>query len=361
MLIKHIISAIEEFAPLALQEKWDNTGLQVGDPSAECSGVLLCLDVSESVVAEAVERGCNLVVSHHPLLFRGLKRITGATPSERCVLAAIKYGVAIYSSHTALDSAVGGVSNAIAQSIGAKVERVLHPSENGPLKLVVYTPRHLAEDVRAAIADAADEFGGGVPVVAADAVKTESTRTEDADGVPMLELNHTPYASLSMTISSERRREVESVLSGMGDEITYQFIRLSESDSRTGLGVVARFDKPIALDAFMDRVKSACGADVLRCSELPFPDAEVQRVAVCGGSGGEFISDAVRAGADAYITADVRYHDFAEWGDRILIVDAGHYETESCTKTLFMQLIKEKFANFAVYISATEKNPINYL
>lgn len=264
MQVKDVISAIESFAPPALQESWDNTGLQTGAPEAECTGVLICLDPTEEVVAEAVSRGCNLVVSHHPLLFRGLKHITGATPVERTVVAAIRAGVAIYSSHTALDSTRGGVSYAIARSLGARVERVLHP----------------------------------------------------APGTP--------------------------------------------ADSGEGLGVVAVFPAPLSVADFAARVKQACGAEVLRCSS-PATGLAISRIAVCGGAGGEFIADAVTARADAYLTADVRYHDFGEWADRIFIVDAGHYETESCTKMLFMQLIKEKFANFAVYISATEKNPINYL
>lgn len=264
MQVKDVISAIESFAPPALQESWDNTGLQTGDAEAECTGVLICLDPTEEVVAEAVRRECNLVVSHHPLLFRGLKHITGATPVERTVVVAIRAGVAIYSSHTALDSARGGVSYAIARSIGARVERVLRPASG------------------------------------------------------------------------------------------------SSADAGEGLGVVAVFPEPLIPADFIARVKHACGSGILRCT-APADGLAISRIAVCGGAGGEFIPDAVAACADAYLTADVRYHDFGEWADRIFIVDAGHYETESCTKMLFMQLIKEKFANFAVYISATEKNPINYL
>lgn len=263
MLIKDVISAIESFAPPSLQESWDNTGLQTGDPEAECTGALVCLDPTEEVVAEAVRRGCNLVVSHHPLLFHGLKHITGTTPVERTVISAIRAGVAVYSSHTALDSTRGGVSYAIARNLGASVESVLHPAPAG----------------------------------------------------------HAP-----------------------GE----------------GLGVIAVLPEPLPVADFAARVKKACGAEMLRCTE-PASGLAISRVAICGGAGGEFIPEAVAAGADAYLTADVRYHDFGEWADRIFLVDAGHYETESCTKMLFMQLIKEKFANFAVYISATEKNPINYL
>jgi len=360
MQIKHIIAAIEDVAPPALQESWDNSGLQVGDPSAECTGVLLCLDPTPQVIAEAVSLGCNLVVSHHPLLFRGLKRISGATPTERCVLDAIRSGVTVYSSHTALDSAAGGVSYAIAEALGAKVERVLHPMDGSLLRLVVYAPREQADDVRAAIADIDSGVTRIQHVVSTDSMEMSEKISTDADGLPLLDISHKPLTSLTFIIPAIVRRAAEAALSGMV-RISYNFQKIEDVDWNTGLGVIATFDKAVNASSLIEKVKTACNASSVRCSTLPPDDSSLQRIAICGGAGGEFIVDAVRAGADAYITADIRYHDFAEWADRIFIVDAGHYETESCTKTLFMQLIKEKFANFAVYISTTEKNPINYL
>lgn len=359
MQIKHIIAAIEEIAPPALQENWDNSGLQVGDPSAECSGILVCLDPTEAVVAEAAERGCNLVVSHHPLLFRGIKRLSGTTPVERCVVAAIKNGIAIYSAHTSLDSAEGGVSYAMATMLGARVQRVLHTADNSLLELTVYTPRDKADEVRAALSDAS--LATDAPVMMSETDRTSDAIGSDSDGLPILEITHTPLTALTIELPSHRRREAEIALAGMGAAVSWSFKKLEEADPRTGLGVVAEFPEPLDTHAFIDRVKSAFGIPVVRCTALP-PDGEkISRIAMCGGAGGEFISDAVRAGVQAYISADIRYHDFGEWADRIFIVDAGHAETESCTKMLFVQHIKEKFANFAVYISATEKNPINYL
>lgn len=358
MRIRHIISALEDFAPLALQESWDNSGLQTGDPDAECTGVMLCVDPTEAVVREASERGCNLVVSHHPLLFRGLKHITGATPAERCVIESIRRGVAVYSSHTALDSAEGGVSYELARSLGARPLRTLHPLSDSLLRLTVYAPRDAASDVRAAIADCiADDS----TIVSSQAEASNSVMTADKDGLPLLDIIHRPLTSMTLTVADSRRRALEAALSGMGSGVTYEFERLSASDSRVGLGVVAELARDMSADELIASVKSATGARMLRCNAMPAEGSTFRHVAVCGGAGGEFIADAVRAGADAYITADVRYHDFAEWADRIFLIDAGHYETESCTKSIFMQLIKEKFANFAVYISASEQNPINYL
>lgn len=255
-----ILAAIGSCAPLHLQESWDNSGLQVGDVQQPCTGVLLALDPTEAVVAEAIERGCNLVITHHPLLFRGLKRIAGESCVERTVIAAIRAGVVIYSSHTALDSAVGGVSAEMARRLGATVVAPLQPS--------------------APVAD-------------------------------------------------------------------------------TGLGVIAELAEPCDAAAFARLVHAAFGTMPIRCSRAAV--GTFTRIALCGGAGGEFIPKAIAAGAAAYVTADVRYHDFVDHGADIFILDIGHFESESCAKDIFYRAITEKFANFAVYYSQLETNPINYL
>lgn len=255
-----IIAAVSSRAPLGLQESWDNSGLQVGDAAQACTGVLLALDPTEAVVAEAIGRGCNLVITHHPLLFRGLKRISGESAVERTVIAAIRAGVVIYSSHTALDSAIGGVSAEMAMHLGAEVAAPLQPTAPG---------------------------------------------------------------------------------------------------ASTGLGVIAELPEAMDAAGFVELVHKAFGASPVRGS-VPVP-GRFTRIALCGGSGGEFISAAIEAGAAAYVTADVRYHDFVDHGADIFILDIGHFESESCAKDIFYRAITEKFANFAVYYSQLETNPINYL
>ncbi|MDE6285540.1 MAG: Nif3-like dinuclear metal center hexameric protein, partial [Muribaculaceae bacterium] len=184
---------------------------------------------------------------------------------------------------------------------------------------------------------------------------------EDENGIPVIDIAHKPLTMIELVVPQSKLGIARRSLACMGDDISFTTQRLEEADGNVGLGVIARLDTPIEASEFIRKVKDATGAPVVRCNALPEPGAEIRNIAVCGGSGGEFIPDAVRSGVDAYVTADVRYHDFGEWAGRILLVDAGHYETESCTKSIFMQLIQEKFANFAVYISATEQNPINYL
>lgn len=357
MLIGHIIQAIESLARPSLQESWDNSGLQVGDAGEECTGVLLCVDCTEGVLQEAAERGCNLVVSHHPLIFRGIKHLTGSTPTERCVALALRKGIAVYSAHTSLDSAEGGVSYALAKSLGATPLRALKPVEHSLVKLNIYAPRNRRDDVLAALSD-------GLPTLnltGTESLKYSQEITDDADGLPLLTVKHAPLALIETMVPQSQLSDARALLSGMGDDITFTTSRLEEADVNVGLGVVANLDSPIDAHDLIERVKTATGAPVVRCNEVPAADEKISRIAVCGGAGGEFIPDAVRSGAQAYVTADVRYHDFGEWAGRIFLIDAGHFETESCTKSIFMQLIQEKFPNFAVYMSATEQNPINYL
>lgn len=261
MRISEIISAVNDFAPLSLQESWDNSGVQVGDVDCECTGALLCVDATPAAVAEAAARGCNLIIAHHPLLFRGLKQICpGDNVVQQTVVDAIRGGITIYSSHTALDSAPHGISHVMALMLGAHVTAILSPSAPG------------------------------------------------AD---------------------------------------------------TGLGVIAEFDMPLSCAEFVQRVKSAFNSPVVRCS-LSECDS-IRRIGLCGGSGGEFIPAAIARGCDAFLTSDIRYHDFVDYGRRILLADIGHFESESCAKQIFYNIISEKFPNFALYKSESERNSINYL
>ncbi len=261
MKIKEIIAAIEAYAPPSLQEGYDNTGYQTGNPEEEATGALLCVDVTEDTVREALEKGCNLIISHHPLLFRGVKCVIGRDRPERVLAEAIRRGITIYSSHTAMDSANGGVSWRMAASLGLVGVEVLVPSRAG------------------------------------------------AD---------------------------------------------------TGLGVVGDLPEAMPIADFLPLVKEAFGCEVLRVSR--FSELQtVRRVALCGGAAGEFLPEAIASGAQVYVTADCKLNQFLDHAGDIVLVDAGHFETEECTKRIFFDVITEKFPNFAVCYSETEKNPIIYL
>ena len=250
-------AAIARYAPFSLQEAYDNSGLLVGEGTTPVSGVLVCLDVTEQVLREAVARGVNLVVSHHPLLFRGVKQLCGRTGIERAVIYALRSGVGILAAHTNLDAASGGVSCALAQELGVAVERVLHP--------------------------------------------------------------------------------------------------IGESE---GFGVVGRLVTPLPEDLFLQEVSERLGLSVLRHS--PLSERDISKVALCGGSGMEFFDEALAAGVDAYITADVKYHDFQRPDGRLLLLDVGHRESEWCAVGLLQRILCESFSTFACHVSSQDTSPVGY-
>lgn len=361
MLTGQIISAIEEFAPPSLQESWDNTGLQIGSRRADCSGVLLCVDVTPVVVREAVDRGCNLIVSHHPLIFKGLKHITGNTPVEEAVALAIKHGVTVYSSHTAADSAIGGVSYEMARRLGARPDGVLSPLGALKVRVSATVDRDAAPTALLSFFDLADTYGlSEVSAVSVDAIGSKmSLGASD----PLAEVSDCNLSVITAVTARSNAAVIGSRLAeSLGDRLRgYSYSAVDDSDNRIGLGLRAVFDDALTPSQLIARVKETFGSPVARCSALADSDLSIRRIAMCGGSGGEFIGAALRGGAQAYISSDIRYHDFVDYGNDILIIDIGHYESESCTKEIFYRVIKEKFPNFALYYSETEQNPIKYL
>ncbi len=368
MLIGEIIAAIESFAPPAYQESWDNTGLQVGSRAVECSGALLCVDVTPAIVDEAISLGCNLIVSHHPLMFKGLKRITGSTPVEVSVMNAIAAGVSIYSCHTAIDNAEGGVSYTMAQKLGVKVQRALSPIEPRCCKLSVMVPEKEAESVRMALFDAGAGKLGNYDCCSFNVSGTGTFRALDG-AHPFVgaidELHHEPEVRVDVLVPTWLKGKVESALLEVHpyEEPAYEFVNLASPDRRIGSGIVGTLEKGVTARELIERVKAAFGSPIVRCTKYDYDDAEMKitRVAMCGGAGGSFIGDAIASGAQVYINSDTRYHEFLENQDKILIIDIGHFESEQCTKDIFYQIITQKFTNFAVYKSQLEINPINYI
>jgi dinuclear metal center YbgI/SA1388 family protein len=360
MRIRAVVSALESFAPSALQEGWDNTGFQVGSLGAECTGVLVCLDVSEAVISEAVERGCNLVVSHHPLIFKGLKRIAGASVVERTVVAAIRAGVSVYSTHTSLDSTEGGISYEMARMLGLRPAGVLAGKEGLDVRVTAYVPRELSEDVELALLDSGAESALTTDVSAARVVRAVA-----AGDLPEWSAEHEALRAVSVDV---RRWEVRNAVDalnglGLGRRLGVEISALENQSGVYGLGVVARpaEGEELTMSEFAEHVKRVFGVKRLRISSGVSPDSPVRTVALCGGSGGEFIGRAVGCGADVYVTADIRYHDFADYSGSICLMDVGHFESEICAKDIFYRVLTKKIPNFAVYKSELEKNPVNYL
>ena len=358
MRLAYVISAIEEFAPRALQESWDNSGLQIGLPPGqdECTGVLLCVDVTEDIVAEAVERGCNLVLSHHPLIFKGLRSLTGATIPERAAAAAIRAGVAVYSAHTSLDSTEGGVSYAMAGMLGARVLRTLAPAEMPMERISVFCPRDRADDIRLLLLDAGPESA-----LSSD-LDRDSLETGSTAGVPDFGILHTPLTRVEVTVPAMRRDAILMRLAGSPVTHTVQVQPLADRPGAYGLGVVAEFAGETTMGRLAAMLHERFGTPAIRSSLIAADTATpVHRIALCGGAGGEFIPAAIAAGAQAYVSADIRYHDFADHRSDIALFDIGHYESENCAKDIFYNLLCKKFPNFAVLKSTKETNPVKYL
>ncbi len=368
MTIGEILAQVEQFAPPAYQESWDNTGLQVGTRAAECSGVLLCVDVTPAIVEEAISKHCNLIISHHPLIFKGLKRITGATPVEVSVLNAIAAGVSIYSCHTAVDNTPGGVSYAMAERLGLTVRRALSPIAPRCCKLSVMVPEREAESVRMAMFDAGAGQLGNYDCCSFNVSGTGTFRA-NAGANPFVgeidELHYEPEVRVDVLVPTWLKSKVESAMLEVHpyEVPAYEFVDITNPDPHIGSGVIGTYDQGVTPSQLIDKVKKAFNSPVVRCTHFDADDKEllITRVALCGGAGGSFIGDAISSGAQVYINSDTRYHDFVDYQDKILIIDIGHFESEECTKDIFYQIITQKFTNFAVYKSQLEINPINYI
>jgi dinuclear metal center YbgI/SA1388 family protein len=362
--IQEIISEIEAFAPLELQESWDNCGLLVGDASAQAHGALLTIDVTEAVLDEAIATGCNLIVAHHPLIFGGLKHITPKTEVERVVIKALKNDVAIYAAHTNIDITTNGVSWRMAQKLGLKNLSPLIQQKASLKKLVVFVPQSHTEVIREAMFQAG---AGHIGKYDSCSFNTPGLGTFKGDettnpfvGTPG-ELHAEAEIRIETVVPTHKQRAVIAAMLAAHpyEEVAYDIIPLENKNPQIGLGVIAHTDAPIPFDAFMQLVKTTFNCSVIRHTAPVVPT--VSTVVLCGGAGSSFLSAAKAARADVFITGDFKYHQFFEAENQIAIADIGHYESEQFTKELFSEIVTKKFSKFAVRLSAVETNPITYL
>jgi dinuclear metal center YbgI/SA1388 family protein len=364
MKIAQIIGAIEEFAPLPLQEDFDNAGLQVGDVTQKVKGILLCLDITEEVVDEAIELDCNLIISHHPLLFKPIKSLSGKTYIERCVVKACRYDIVIYSAHTNLDNVWGGVSFRLAEKIGLQNLRVLKPKEDSLLKLSTFVPAEHAETVRNALFHAG---AGNIGNYDSCSYNTEGSGTFRAS-----EEAH-PYVGEIGKLHTEPEIKIETIIpaykkpiilrtllaSHPYEEPAYDFCPLSNDWYRVGTGVVGELPSEEDEESFLQRIKTIF--QLKNLTHSPLTGKKIREVALCGGSGAFLIKDAIAYGADIFITGEAKYNDYYDVEDHILLAVLGHYETEHYTKEIFFDIITKKIPNFVVHFSNVNTNPVNYM
>ncbi|CAG5083543.1 Nif3-like dinuclear metal center hexameric protein [Parvicella tangerina] len=364
MKIKDVINFLEQLAPPSLQESYDNAGLIVGDHQANCNGVITCLDSTEAVVEEAIEKGCNLIVAHHPIVFAGLKTITGKNYIERTLIKAIKHDIAIYAIHTNLDNVKYGVNGVWANALGLKNQQVLSPKSGLLSKLVVFVPKENKEDVLKAIFSA----GGGEI-----AEYSECSYSTEGEGTFKPSEKANPYSGKSGERSHEKEDKIEVLVPNYAisscvssakeahpyEEMAYDVIPLSNSHQEIGAGMVGELEHAVDALDWLKSMKGMMEAGVVRYTNLCRD--KIKRVAICGGSGSFLLNAAIRSGADVFVTADFKYHQFFDADNKIIIADIGHYESEQLTINYLADRLKEKFTTFAVLLTEVNTNPINYL
>ena len=363
MKIKEIVSALERFAPLPLQDGFDNAGLQVGLTEAEATGALLCLDVTEAVIEEAVELGFNLIVSHHPLLFHPLKTLTGKNYIERCVMKAVSQNIVLYAAHTNLDNAPGGVNFKIAEKLGLQRVRILEPRTSSLSKLVTFVPLLQADRVRKALFDAGCGCIGNYDSCS---YNLEGTGTFRAGS------DTHPFCGEIGALHQEREVRIETVfpnyLSGRivrallsshpYEEPAFDLYPLANEWKQAGAGLVGEYDKPMPKDTFLQMVKEIFRAGSVRYNNW---QGQVNKVALCGGSGSFLMNKAVAEGADAFLTGEIGYHEFFGHDQEILLTEIGHFESEQYTIELFESIIKEAYGTLPVQQTTVRTNPVNYM
>jgi len=339
MKIKELTAYLETIAPPVYQEDYDNAGLIVGDPEAEIAGVLFCLDSTEAVVAEAIAKGCNLVVAHHPIIFRGLKRLTGRSYVERTVMKAIKNDIAIYAIHTNLDNVYQqGVNAKICEKLGLQNTRILAPKQ-ALRKISVSVAPNSLKIIRNLLLNA-----GLTEVNALNQINYTTDGSEE-------------FAKLEAVVPTGLEHKVQGIL--RKHDLRAEISALNTPSTTIGSGMIGELPEPVPELDFLQRLKETMRAGCVRHTAILGKD--VQTVAVCGGAGGFLLRHAIGQASDVFVTSDYKYHEFFDADGKIVIADIGHFESEQFTIDLLYEIISKKFSNFALHRTEVTTNPVNYL
>ena len=364
MKIKEITQFLEGIAPLNYQESYDNSGLIVGNENREVTSVLICLDSVEQVIDEAIENGCNLVIAHHPIVFSGLKKLNGNNHIERTIIKAIKNDIAIYAIHTNLDNIKGGVSSKIADILELENQKILAPKQDLLRKLEVFVPKENVEEVQNALFSAGSGSIGDYKNCSYQS-EGEGTFLPTEDAIPKIgeigkqERVKEVKIEVIFPKNIEKRLISEMKIAHPYEEVSHQIYILDNVYHQVGSGIVGELKKEIPALEFLEKLKITMKTDCIRHTNLV--KNTIKKVAVCGGSGSFLLNNAKGVGADIFITADFKYHEFFNAENDIIIADVGHYESEQFTKELIYDLLINNFSKFAVRLSKINTNPINYL
>lgn len=363
MKLKEITDFLEQNYPLALQESYDNSGLILGDKNMEITGAIVCLDSIEAVVDEAIQKNCNLIIAHHPIIFKGLKKLTNSNYIERVVTKCIKNDIALYAIHTNLDNHFEGVNKEIANRIGLKNVRILQPIQGNLSKLTVFAPKDALANLDEAIFKAG---GGQIGNYSECHFRTEGVGTFKGNE------NSNPQIGTQNIRESVDEFRVEYLVSNYNlrtvlnamyaahpyEEVAYEIYPIQNSNQFEGAGMIGELENELDEIEFLTQLKKTFNCGAIRHTKLF--GKKIKTVALCGGSGSFLLSKAVQQKADIFITGDFKYHEFFDAENNIIIADIGHFESEQFTSNLLAEKIKENFTNFAIHLTEHNTNPINY-
>jgi dinuclear metal center YbgI/SA1388 family protein len=363
MKIKDVTGCIEGLAPLHLQEDYDNAGLLIGNHEKECTGIMVSLDVTEQIVEEARKKNCNLIVAHHPIIFKGLKKLNGKNYVERTVISAIKNNIAVYAVHTNLDNIIAGVNKKIAEKLNLQNCQTLLSKEGTLKKLVTFSPRENAEEVRNAL------FKSGAGAIGN---YSECSFNVEGSGTFKAGDGSDPFVGEIGERHLENETRIEVVFPGFlqnqlvknlklahpYEEVAYYISTLDNSRDDVGSGLTGELNEEISEAELLKILKENFNLSVIKHTQ--FLHKKIKKIALCGGAGFFLLPHAIAAGAQAYITGDIKYHTFFDADSRILLADIGHYESEQYTIDLVAEFLQQKFPNFAVLKTEMNTNPVIY-
>ncbi len=364
MTVQDVINHLHDLAPLSYAEDFDNVGLLVGDKNQSVTGILVTLDTLEAVIDEAIDNNCNLIVSFHPIIFKGLKKLTGKTYVERVVIKAIQNSIAIFSIHTALDNAFQGVNSIICDQLGLKNKKILIPQSGTLKKLQTYVPKNTAGALRSALFNAGAGNIGNYDSCSFN-LEGEGTYRGNEDSNPAVGEKGKLHSENETAISVVFKKHLESKIlkalfsSHPYEEVAYEITTLDNTNEYIGMGMIGELESEMNEKECLNYIKSKMNTNCMRHSKLL--DKPIKKIAVLGGSGSFAIGAAKASGAELLVTADLKYHDFFSAENQIVLADIGHYESEQFTKSFLVDYLSKKITNFAVILSKTNTNPVKYL
>lgn len=363
MIIKEVTDFLETIAPLSYQESYDNSGLIIGNYKNEIKGILISFDCTEDIIKEAISKNCNLIISHHPLIFSGIKKINGNSFIDKIIISAIKNDISIYAIHTNIDNIITGVNKILCDKLNLINHKIMIPQTGLLRKLITFCPDDYAEKVRQQLFEAGAGHIGNYNSCSYNTVGYGTFKALDGAN---------PFVGEKNNIHKENETKIEVIYSKNiesrilnslfkshpYEEVAYDIIQLENEFKNVGSGMIAELNEPINELEFLTIVKQTLNIKCIKHSELL--GKKIKKVALCAGSGSFLIKEAKKSGADIFLTADIKYHQFFEAENMIIIADIGHYESEQFIKELLFDILSKKFANFAILISENNTNPIMY-